>query len=66
VVTLHDLTLAARFCDRLAAVRGGRVVFSGAPEAVLSPEGLKVVFGLDGALVGTAHGPVAAVDRSLS
>ena len=63
-VTLHDLTLAARFCDRLVAMRGGRVVFTGAPEAVLSPEGLKVVFGLDGALVATAHGPVAAVDRS--
>ena len=66
VVTLHDLTLAARFCDRLVALQGGRVAFEGAPEAVLSPEGLKAVFGLDGALVATAHGPVAAVDRSHS
>jgi iron complex transport system ATP-binding protein len=64
VVTLHDLTLAARFCDRLVALRGGRVAFEGTPEAVLAPEGLKAVFGLDGALVATAHGPVAAVDRS--
>jgi len=64
VVTLHDLTLAARFCDRLVALRGGRVAFDGPPDQVLSPEGLKAVFGLDGALVETAHGPVAAVDRS--
>jgi iron complex transport system ATP-binding protein len=64
VVTLHDLTLAARFCDRLVALREGKVAVEGAPEAVLSPEGLKAVFGLDGALVDTAHGPVAAVDRS--
>jgi iron complex transport system ATP-binding protein len=64
VATLHDLTLAARFCDRLVALRSGRVAFVGAPEAVLSPEGLKAVFGLDGGLVDTAHGPVAAVDRS--
>jgi iron complex transport system ATP-binding protein len=64
VVTLHDLTLAARFCDRLVALRAGRVAFEGRPEAVLSPEGLRAVFGLDGALVDTAHGPVAAVDRS--
>jgi iron complex transport system ATP-binding protein len=64
VVTLHDLTLAARFCDRLVALRDGRVAFEGAPEAVLSPEGLKAVFGLDGMLASTAHGPVAAVDRS--
>jgi len=39
-------------------------VFEGAPEAVLSPECLKDTFGLDGALVETAHGPVVAVDRS--
>jgi iron complex transport system ATP-binding protein len=64
VVTLHDLTLAARFCDRLVALRDGRVVIEGAPAAVLSPEGLRAVFGLDGTLVDTAHGPVAAVDRS--
>ncbi len=64
VVTLHDLTLAARFCDRLVALRDGDVAFEGPPEAVLSPEGLRAVFGLDGALVDTAHGPVAAVDRS--
>jgi iron complex transport system ATP-binding protein len=66
VVTLHDLTLAARYCDRLVALRAGRVAFEGAPEAVLAPEGLRTVFGLDGALVATAHGPVAAVDRSSS
>jgi iron complex transport system ATP-binding protein len=64
VATLHDLTLAARFCDRLVALRAGRVAFEGAPKAVLSPEGLRAVFGLDGALIDTAHGPVAAVDRS--
>ena len=64
VVTLHDLTLAARFCDRLVALRGGRIVIEGAPEVVLSPECLKDTFGLDGALVETAHGPVVAVGRS--
>ena len=64
LVTLHDLTLAARFCDRVVALDGGRVAAEGAPAQVLSPQGLKAVFGLDGALVDTAHGPVAVVDRS--
>jgi iron complex transport system ATP-binding protein len=63
VLTLHDLTLAARFCDRLVALHAGRVAAEGAPGAVLSPEGLRAVFGLDGALVDTAHGPVAALER---
>jgi len=65
LVTLHDLTLAARFCDRLVALDGGRVAAMGSPAQVLTPEGLKAAFGLDGALVATAHGPVAAVDRSV-
>jgi iron complex transport system ATP-binding protein len=64
VVTLHDLTLAARFCDRLVALKDGRVAYEGAPEAVLSPDCLRNIFGLDGALVETAHGPVVAVGRS--
>ena len=64
VVTLHELTLAARFCDRLVALKGGRIVAEGAPEVVLSPECLRDTFGLDGALVETAHGPVVAVGRS--
>ena len=64
VVTLHDLTLAARFCDRLVALKAGRIAAVGAPEAVLSPDCLRDVFGLDGALAATAHGLVVAVDRS--
>jgi iron complex transport system ATP-binding protein len=64
VVTLHDLTLAARFCDRLAALRDGQVAFEGSPSAVLSLDCLKDIFGLDGTLVATAHGPVVAVGRS--
>ena len=64
VVTLHDLTLAARFCDRLVALQGGRVVIEGAPDRVLSPEGLRAVFGLDGAMCDTPHGPVVALERA--
>lgn len=64
LLTLHDLTLAARFCDRIVALAGGSVAAAGIPAQVLTREGLRAVFGLDGALVDTAHGPVAAVDRS--
>ena len=64
VLTLHDLSLAARFCDRLVALKDGVVVAEGAPDAVLSPQGLRSIFGLDGLLVETPHGPVAALGRS--
>jgi iron complex transport system ATP-binding protein len=63
LVTLHDLTLAARFCDRLVALREGRVRFAGTPAEALSPEGLRDVFGLDGGLLETPYGPVVAMQR---
>lgn len=36
VMALHDLTLAARFCDRLLLLNGGTVVSRGAVEVVLT------------------------------
>lgn len=63
VVTLHDLSLAARCCDRLLVIEGGRIVSEGAPVAALSPEVLARVFKLDGALVETPAGPVLAARR---
>ena len=41
IVVLHDLTLAARFCHRLVLLHQGKVLASGRPEEVLSPENLK-------------------------
>jgi iron complex transport system ATP-binding protein len=63
VVTLHDLSLAARYCDRVAVIDAGRVVAEGAPSVALSPEILARVFKLDGALVETPAGPVLAARR---
>lgn len=47
LVILHDLNLAARYCDRLLLLEGGRPVALDTPERVLRPEPLKAVFGLD-------------------
>lgn len=46
VVTLHDLTLAMRFCDRVVMLDRGRVAADGPPAEVLTPESLEAVFGL--------------------
>ena len=37
VVALHDISLAARFCDTLVLMSKGKCVAAGAPSAVLSP-----------------------------
>lgn len=47
LVVLHDLNLAARYCDRLLLLREGREQASGTPESVLRAEPLREVFGLE-------------------
>jgi iron complex transport system ATP-binding protein len=46
VVVLHDLNLAARYCDDLVLLDGGRVARSGTPEHVLDSEILESVYGI--------------------
>lgn len=63
VVTLHDLGLAARSCDRIVVVDHGRIVAEGPPREALSRFILSHVFRLDGELVQTEVGPVLAAKR---
>jgi iron complex transport system ATP-binding protein len=46
VVVLHDLNLAAQFCDYLVLLDGGVVAAEGPPDAVLRPEILQPVYGI--------------------
>lgn len=45
-VTLHDLPLAARYCDDIVVLDNGRVAVQGSPEAALSDARLASVFGI--------------------
>ncbi|GAB3598661.1 ABC transporter ATP-binding protein [Microbacterium tumbae] len=47
IVVLHDLNLAARYCDELVLLARGAVVARGAPGEVLVPEVLQPVYGID-------------------
>ncbi|MEV5970449.1 ABC transporter ATP-binding protein [Streptomyces sp. NPDC051921] len=72
LVALHDLSLAARHCDRLLLLHHGRLVAAGAPAAVLTAERLAAVFGVDAELttdsLGHPHiayrGPLGATTAS--
>ncbi|SEJ35680.1 iron complex transport system ATP-binding protein [Sphingobium sp. AP50] len=46
VTVLHDLSMAARYCDRLLLMEGGALVADGAPMEVLTPEALAQVYGV--------------------
>ena len=44
IAAIHDLNIAAMYCDRLYAVKAGQVVASGRPEEVLTPELIRAVY----------------------
>ncbi len=63
IVTSHDLTLAARACDRLAVLHHGKLRALAQPLEALSPEVLATVFALDGALIESPAGLTLAARR---
>lgn len=51
IVALHDLSLAARYCDRVALLKDGRTLADGPPDTVLSSEWLAAVYGIEARLI---------------
>ncbi|MEU9252727.1 ABC transporter ATP-binding protein [Streptomyces sp. NPDC048270] len=51
VVALHDLNLAAAFCDRICVMAGGRVVTTGKPEEVLTAPLLSDVYEVEAEVI---------------
>lgn len=47
VAVLHDLTMAARHCDRLLLLHEGTLVADGPPAQVLTPDRLRAVYGIE-------------------
>ena len=47
VAVMHDLNLAAFFCDRLIFLKQGEIVCQGPTEAVLTPENIARVYGVE-------------------
>ena len=46
IVVLHDLALAARFCDRLLLMREGAILAEGAADKVLTADNLAAAYGV--------------------
>ena len=51
VMVLHDLNLAARYADRLVAMKDGAIVAEGTPDEVLTEPLLEEVFGLSARVI---------------
>lgn len=47
IAVLHDLGMAARYCDRLLLIDGGGIIADGGPADVLTPDNLRQVYGIE-------------------
>ena len=47
LVAMHDLTLAAQYCDRIVMMADGRAYADGSPGSVLTGENISAVYGAD-------------------
>lgn len=56
IVALHDLNLAAKFCQHLVVVHQGHVVAEGKPENVLTPELIQSTWQVDATICRTDRG----------
>ncbi|HSJ97863.1 MAG TPA: ABC transporter ATP-binding protein [Myxococcota bacterium] len=66
LVVSHDLGVAARACDRLALLAGGRIVAAGLPSEVLTPALLREAFAIEADVLTTADGHPVVVPRPLA
>ncbi|MCW0210114.1 MAG: heme ABC transporter ATP-binding protein [Achromobacter sp.] len=51
LVILHDMNLAARWCDRLLLLCAGRAIAAGTPAEVLTPGNLYLAYGIDAQVI---------------
>jgi iron complex transport system ATP-binding protein len=63
LATMHDLSIAGEYADRLVLMAGGRVVASGTPAEVLTEELLATHYGARVRIVAGDHGPIVVPIR---
>jgi iron complex transport system ATP-binding protein len=61
--TMHELTLAGQYADRLVLLRDARVVLEGHPDEVLTTENLSRHYGARVAVIDGPHGRVVVPQR---
>ncbi|KTG17694.1 MULTISPECIES: ATP-binding cassette domain-containing protein [unclassified Guyparkeria] len=64
VIVLHDINMAARYCDELVAMHSGRLLVRGTPEELMDSATLRSIYGVSMQVI-TPPGqlrPVAIVD----
>ncbi|PHM37964.1 ABC transporter [Xenorhabdus mauleonii] len=47
IAVLHDINMAARYCDHLVALRGGELIAQGTPQEIMQEHVLEQIYGIE-------------------
>lgn len=61
IVTLHDLSLAARIADRIIIMAAGKVLADGSPAEALSPDVMRRAYGVEARVTSGDAGPLIEI-----
>ena len=56
VIVLHELNNAAKFADHIIGMKKGKLVFEGAPKAVITKENLRILYEIEANLQMSENG----------
>ena len=46
IIVLHDINMAARYCDKVVALHSGKILVQGTPDDIMQPEQLSSIYGI--------------------
>ncbi len=55
VVVLHDINMAATYCDHLVALHSGQLLIEGSPDQLMTPDTLQSIYGITMAILPHPH-----------
>ena len=61
VIVLHEVNMAARFCDHIVALKGGRLALQGTPADLMRTDALQAIYGLPMEVLTRADGQLVTV-----
>jgi iron complex transport system ATP-binding protein len=66
VAVLHDLNLAAQYCDRIVLLKNGRLRYEGSPANILTGEVVEDIYGIKAVVKTDEHGRPFVLPRRVS
>ncbi|WP_245556354.1 ABC transporter ATP-binding protein [Algicola sagamiensis] len=65
VIIMHDINMAARYCDEIIALREGKMLLQAAPSEVMQPDVLQKIYGINMAVMHPEDHPPISFAKKL-